>query len=55
MFFPKTGAWDNLQKSLKGDFNDSVWEHLARTVSKPFELGDRRCIAVKVIDDRTMN
>src|SRR5207249_4062302 len=36
---PKTGAWDNLQKSLKGDFNDSVWEHLAGTVSEPFVLG----------------
>ena len=23
VFFPKTGAWDNLQKSLKGDFSDS--------------------------------
>lgn len=52
VFFPKTGAWDNLQKSLKCDFNDSVWEHLAGTVSEPFVLGDKRQIAVKVIDDR---
>ena len=52
VFFPKTGAWDNLQKSLKGDFNDSVWEHLAGTVSEPFSLGEKRRIAVKVIDDR---
>ncbi|MBP1152558.1 site-specific DNA-methyltransferase [Methylocaldum sp. RMAD-M] len=52
VFFPKTGAWDNLQKSLKGEFNDSVWEHLAGTVSEPFVLGDKRRIAVKVIDDR---
>lgn len=52
VFFPKTGAWDNLQKSLKSDFNDSVWEHLAGTVSEPFALGDKRRIAVKVIDDR---
>ena len=52
VFFPKTGAWDNLQKSLKGDFNDSVWEHLAGTVSEPFVLGEKRRIAVKVIDDR---
>lgn len=52
VFFPKTGAWDNLQKSLKGDFSDSVWEHLAGTVSEPFALGDKRRIAVKVIDDR---
>ena len=52
VFFPKTGAWDNLQKSLKADFSDSVWEHLAGTVSEPFALGDKRRIAVKVIDDR---
>lgn len=52
VFFPKTGAWDNLQKSLKGDFNDSVWEHLAGTSSEPFMLGDKQRIAVKVIDDR---
>ncbi|HRE17644.1 MAG TPA: site-specific DNA-methyltransferase [Rhodocyclaceae bacterium] len=52
VFFPKTGAWNNLQKSLKGEFNESVWEHLAGTVSEPFALGDKRRIAVKVIDDR---
>ena len=52
VFFPKTGAWDNLQKSLKGEFSDSVWEHLAGTNSEPFVLGDKRRIAVKVIDDR---
>ena len=52
VFFPKTGAWDNLQKSLNGEFNESVWEHLAGTVSEPFALGDKRRIAVKVIDER---
>lgn len=52
VFFPKTGAWENLQKSLKGQFSDSVWEHLAGTVSEPFVLGDKRRIAVKAIDER---
>ena len=52
VFFPKTSAWDNLQKSLKGQFEDSVWSHLAGTVSEPFCLADRRRIAVKVIDER---
>ncbi|GGD87056.1 hypothetical protein GCM10011515_03170 [Tsuneonella deserti] len=52
VFFPKTSAWDNLQKSLKGQFADSVWEHLAGTVSEPFVLGDKKRIAVKVIDER---
>ena len=52
VFFPKTSAWDNLQKSLKGQFADSVWEHLAGSISEPFAAGDKQRIAVKVIDDR---
>ena len=52
VFFPKTGTWDNLQKSLKGQFKDSVWKHLAGTVSEPFGLGSRRRVAVKVFDER---
>jgi len=52
VFFPKTAAWDNLQKSLKASFDPSAWEHLAGTTSEPFALGDRKRIAVKVIDER---
>ncbi|MEH3117225.1 MAG: DNA methyltransferase [Methylorubrum populi] len=52
VFFPKTSAWDNLQKSLKGQFADNVWEHLAGTSSEPFALGDKKRIAVKAIDER---
>lgn len=52
VFFPKTSAWDNLQRSLKTKFEDSVWSHLAGTVSEPFALGERRRVAVKVIDER---
>ncbi len=51
-FFPRTSAWDNLKKALKGDYSESVWDHLAGTVSAPFEAGEHRQIAVKVIDDR---
>jgi adenine-specific DNA-methyltransferase len=51
-FFPRTSAWDNLKKALKTDFEESVWDHLAGTVSAPFSAGDVREIAVKVIDDR---
>jgi adenine-specific DNA-methyltransferase len=51
-FFPRTSAWDSIKKALKGTYEDSVWEHLAGTVSAPFELGEHREIAVKAIDDR---
>lgn len=51
-FFPRTSAWDALKRSLRASFEDSLWEHLAGTVSEPFAAGERRKIAVKVIDDR---
>ena len=52
VFFPKTAAWDNLQKSLKAEFDPSVWAHLAGTVSEPFAVGPKQRVAVKVIDER---
>lgn len=51
-FFPRTSAWDNLKKALKGEYEESVWDHLSGTTSAPFELGEHKQIAVKVIDDR---
>ncbi len=51
-FFPRTAAWDDLKRSLKGEYEDAVWDHLAGTVSAPFEAGEHGQIAVKVIDDR---
>ena len=51
-FFPRTGAWEAMQKALKADFDASVFEHLAGDTSAPFFAGDNRQIAVKVIDDR---
>ncbi|CAI4032885.1 Site-specific DNA-methyltransferase [Nitrospira tepida] len=51
-FFPRTSAWDNLKKALKGEYEEHVWDHLSGTTSAPFEAGEHRQIAVKVIDDR---
>ena len=51
-FFPRTAAWDNLRKALKGDYDETVWDHLAGAESAPFEAGEYGQIAVKVIDDR---
>ena len=51
-FFPRTSARDNLKKALKGDYEESVWDHLSGTTSAPFEAGEHEQIAVKVIDDR---
>jgi len=51
-FFPRTSAWDNLKKALRGTYDEAVWDHLAGTISAPFEAGEHGQIAVKVIDDR---
>ncbi|MBI5602423.1 MAG: site-specific DNA-methyltransferase [Deltaproteobacteria bacterium] len=51
-FFPRTSAWDNLKRALKSTHEDSVWDHLAGTISASFEAGEHGQIAVKVIDDR---
>jgi len=51
-FFPRTGAWESIKKALKGTYDESVWDHLAGTVSAAFEAGENGQVAVKVIDDR---
>ncbi len=51
-FFPRTSAWDNLKRALRATHEESVWDHLAGTMSAPFEAGEHGQIAVKVIDDR---
>ena len=51
-FFPRTSAWEGLKKALKADYEATVWDHLAGTVSAPFEPNGHGEIAVKVIDDR---
>jgi adenine-specific DNA-methyltransferase len=52
VFFPKTSAWDNLEKSLRGRFAEGVWNHLAGTESEPFPAGSQHQVAIKVIDER---
>ena len=51
-FFPRTSAWERLKKALKGEYEDTVWDHLAGSVSAPFEAGAQGQVAIKVIDDR---
>ena len=51
-FFPRTSAWERLKRSLRGEFDDSVWSHLSGTISAPFQPGEHGQIAVKVVDDR---
>ena len=52
VFFPRTGAWDNLRRCLRATHDDSVWAHLAGNLSAPFVGDAGSLVAVKVLDDR---
>ena len=52
-FFPgDTDAWDKLQRALKAQIDPEAFDRMRGTVSFPFEPGEHRRIAVKVIDFR---
>jgi adenine-specific DNA-methyltransferase len=52
-FFPgDADAWDKLQRALKAQIDPEAFEQMRGTVSFPFQLGEHRRIAVKVIDFR---
>jgi adenine-specific DNA-methyltransferase len=52
-FFPSdSGAWEKLERALKGSLDPEKFETLRGTVSLPFKAGKQNRIAVKVIDMR---
>lgn len=52
-FFPGDGkAWKRLQRALKAQIDTEAFEQMRGTVSFPFEPGEHKRIAVKVIDFR---
>ena len=55
VFFPMAGSkdgWDKLAKNLKAEIDEGLIECYKGTFSLPFELGEHRRIAVKIVDDR---
>jgi len=55
VFFPMAGeneGWARLAKNLKVEIDEELIEAYRGTVSLPFEPGDNKCIAVKIVDDR---
>jgi adenine-specific DNA-methyltransferase len=55
VFFPMAGAkegWNKLKKDIRAELNEDLLEKFHGTVSLPFEAGDNRRIAVKIVDDR---
>ncbi|MDW8012707.1 MAG: hypothetical protein RMJ47_06965 [Bacteroidota bacterium] len=52
-FFPgDPDAWEKLQRALRAQIDPEAFERMRGTVSFPFQPGEHRCIAVKVIDFR---
>ncbi|MDY0269436.1 site-specific DNA-methyltransferase [Trichloromonas sp.] len=54
-FFPLAGGkegWYRLKKDIRAELNEELLEQFHGTVSLPFEAGDNRKVAVKIVDDR---
>jgi adenine-specific DNA-methyltransferase len=51
-FFPNQDAWAKIAKALGSAGNEEAFEAFKGTVSLPFEAGEHKRIAVKVIDPR---
>jgi adenine-specific DNA-methyltransferase len=55
VFFPMAGekeGWAKLAKNLKAEIDEELIEAYRGTVSLPFEPGEHKRIAVKIVDDR---
>jgi adenine-specific DNA-methyltransferase len=55
VFFPMAGeteGWTKLAKSLKAEIDEELIETYKGTVSLPFEAGENKRVAVKIVDDR---
>jgi adenine-specific DNA-methyltransferase len=55
VFFPMAGeneGWAKLARNLKAEIDEERVEAYRGTVSLPFELGEHKRIAVKIVDDR---
>jgi adenine-specific DNA-methyltransferase len=55
VFFPMAGdneGWARLGRSLKAEIDPDLIESYRGTVSLPFEPGEHRRVAVKIVDDR---
>lgn len=55
VFFPmasRKDGWAKLARNLKAAIDEDLIEAYRGTVSLPFEAGQHRRIAVKIVDDR---
>lgn len=55
VFFPMAGkddGWKKLKRDIRAELDESQLDKFHGTVSLPFEAGDNRKVAVKIVDDR---
>lgn len=55
VFFPMAGdkdGWNKLRRDIRAELDESLLPAFHGTVSLPFEAGDHRQVAVKIVDDR---
>ena len=55
VFFPMADArdgWHRLRNTIRAELDEGLLKQFHGTVSLPFEAGDNRRIAVKIVDDR---
>lgn len=55
VFFPMAdakGGWNRLRRTVRAELDEDLLEQFHGTVSLPFEAGQNRRIAVKIVDDR---
>jgi adenine-specific DNA-methyltransferase len=50
-FFPRSNAWEPIQRALKGSIEPELMEQLKSFVSLPFEPGEHGKAAVRLVDD----
>lgn len=55
VFFPGSTSkdnWTKLKKNLKAEIDEDLMDAYKGTISLPFDLGERKRVAVKIVDDR---
>ena len=45
-------GWNRLKKNIKAELNEDLLEQFHGTLSLPFNAGENKRIAVKIVDDR---
>lgn len=55
VFFPMVdtnGGWNRLKKTIRAELDEDLLEQFHGTLSLPFDAGENKRIAVKIVDDR---